>query len=167
MSFTLAHHLRNFRLSKKIRIRFDFLRFRICCMHFDRKGWGLRKNGKPHAKISDSVCNSFNSVGWNNSFFASSEMVSNKPGVPSAKGPPTGTLHVPDQLLCQTPAPAADLPVQQDAEAVSQNNTANIAPTKPEPTRKQGRPRRTKTKKPGLAYSNQGEVRVLGVWLTK
>ncbi len=28
---------------KKIRIRFDFLRFRIRCMHFDRKGWGIRK----------------------------------------------------------------------------------------------------------------------------
>ncbi len=28
---------------KKIRIRFAFLRFRIRCMHFDRKGWGIRK----------------------------------------------------------------------------------------------------------------------------
>ncbi len=26
-------------------------------MHFDRKGWGIRKNGKTHAIISDSVCN--------------------------------------------------------------------------------------------------------------
>ncbi len=42
---------------KKIRITFDFLRFRIRCMHFDRKEWGIRKNGKAHAKISDSVCN--------------------------------------------------------------------------------------------------------------
>ncbi len=24
-------------------------------MHFDREGWGIRKNGKPHAKISESV----------------------------------------------------------------------------------------------------------------
>ncbi len=103
-----------------------------------------------------------NSVGWSNSFFASSEMVSNKPGVPPAKGPPTGTLLVPDQLLCQTPAPAADPPVQQVAEAVSQNNAANIAPTPPEPTRKQGRPRRAKTKKSGPADSNQGEVGILG-----
>ncbi len=28
---------------KKIRIRFDFLRFRIRNMHFGRKGWGIRK----------------------------------------------------------------------------------------------------------------------------
>ncbi len=44
MSIMFAHCLRNFRPSKKIRIRFDFLRFRIRCMHFDRKGWGIRKN---------------------------------------------------------------------------------------------------------------------------
>ncbi len=56
MSITFAHYLRNFRPSKKIQIRFDFLRFRIRCMHFDRKGWRIRKNGKTHAKISDSVC---------------------------------------------------------------------------------------------------------------
>ncbi len=31
---------------KKIRIRFDFLSFRIRCMHFDRKGWGIRKNAR-------------------------------------------------------------------------------------------------------------------------
>ncbi len=63
MSITLAHCLRNFRPSKKkkIWIRFDFLRFRIRCMHFDRKGWRIRKNGKTHAKISDSVCNGLNS----------------------------------------------------------------------------------------------------------
>ncbi len=29
---------------KKIRIRFDFLRFRIRNKHFDRKGWRIRKN---------------------------------------------------------------------------------------------------------------------------
>ncbi|KAL0182800.1 hypothetical protein M9458_022175, partial [Cirrhinus mrigala] len=87
------------------------------------------------------------------------EMVSNKPGVPLvAKGPPTETLPVPDQLLCQTSAPAADPPVQQVAEALSPNNTANIAPTPQEPTRKQGRPRRTKGQKPapsGTADSSQ------------
>ncbi len=33
-----------FVLHKKIRIRFDFLRFRIRSMHFDRKGWRIRKN---------------------------------------------------------------------------------------------------------------------------
>ncbi|XP_042588761.1 PR domain zinc finger protein 15-like isoform X1 [Cyprinus carpio] len=91
------------------------------------------------------------------------EMVSNKPGFPPAKGPPTGTLPVPDQLLCQTPAPATAPSVQQVTEAVSQNNTANIAPTPPEPTRKQGRPRRTKTQKPapsGAADSSQVEASV-------
>ncbi|KTF77562.1 hypothetical protein cypCar_00009999, partial [Cyprinus carpio] len=88
------------------------------------------------------------------------EMVSNKPGVPPAKGPPTETLRVPDQLLCQTPALSADPPVQQVAEAVSQNNTAKIAPIPSEPTRKQGRPRRTKAQKPvpsGTADSSQGD----------
>ncbi len=63
MSITFAHCLWNFQPSKKIRIRFDFLRFRIRCMHFDRKGWEIRKNGKMHAKISvqDSVCNGLKS----------------------------------------------------------------------------------------------------------
>ncbi len=51
----------NFRPSKKIGIWFDFLRFRIRSMHFDRKGWGIRKNGKTHVKISDSVCNDLES----------------------------------------------------------------------------------------------------------
>ncbi len=43
---------------KKIRIRFDFLRFCIRNKHFDRKGWRIRKNNnkKTHTKISDSVC---------------------------------------------------------------------------------------------------------------
>ncbi len=49
-----------FRPSKKNRIRFDFLRFRIRCMHFDRNGWRIWKNRKTHAKISDSVCNGLN-----------------------------------------------------------------------------------------------------------
>ncbi len=50
---------------KKIRISFDFLRFRIRSMHFDRKGWQIRKNGKTHAKISDSVCKDLqNETGW-------------------------------------------------------------------------------------------------------
>ncbi len=35
---------------KIIQIRFNFLRFRIHSMYFDRKGWGIRK-------ILDSVCN--------------------------------------------------------------------------------------------------------------
>lgn len=90
-------------------------------------------------------------------------MVSCKPGVPLAKGPPTETLPVPEQLLCQTPA---DAPVQQVAEALPQNNTANVAPTPPEPTRKQGRPRRTKAQKlapSGSADSDQGEVGISGV----
>ncbi|XP_016345893.1 PR domain zinc finger protein 15-like [Sinocyclocheilus anshuiensis] len=91
------------------------------------------------------------------------EMVSNKPGVPPAKGAPTETLPVPDRLLCQTPALSTDPPVQQVAEAVSQNNTAKIAPTPPEPTRKQGRPQRTKAQKPapsGTADSSQAEAPV-------
>lgn len=101
-----------------------------------------------------------------NYYFASTEMVSSKPGVPLLKGPQTETLPVPDQLFCQTPAPAADPPVQQVAEAVPQNNTANVAPTPPEPTRKQGRPRRTKAQKTaqsGPADSGQGEVGISGV----
>ncbi len=39
---------------KTIRIRFDFLRFRIRSMHFDRKGWGIRKKlKKAYANILD------------------------------------------------------------------------------------------------------------------
>lgn len=96
-----------------------------------------------------------------NYHFAFSEMVSSKPGVPLLKGPATEALPVPDQLLCQTPAPAADPPIQQVAEAVPQNNTANVAATPQEPTRKQGRPRRTKAQKTAQsvsADSGQGEV---------
>lgn len=107
----------------------------------------------------------FTSAG-RNYHFASTEMVSSKPGVPLLKGPPTETLPVPDQLLCQTPAPAADPPVQQIAKAVPQNNTASVAPTPPEPTRKQGRPRRTKAQKTaqsGPVDSSQGEVGISGV----
>lgn len=99
--------------------------------------------------------------------FASSEMVSSKPGVPPANleslRPPTETLPVPEQLLCQTPA---DAPVQQVTEALPQNNTASVAPAPPEPTRKQGRPRRTKAQKlapSGSADSGQGEVGISGV----
>ncbi len=43
MSITFAHCLRNFRPSKHFWIRFDFLHFRIRCMHFDRKGRGIWK----------------------------------------------------------------------------------------------------------------------------
>ncbi len=57
MSITFTHCLQNFlSVIKKNQIRFDFLCFRIRSMHFDRKVWGIRKNGKTNAKISDSVC---------------------------------------------------------------------------------------------------------------
>lgn len=81
------------------------------------------------------------------------------------KAPPPENLPVPDQLLCQTPAPAEDPPVPQVTEALSQNNTAIIAPIQPEPAKKQSRPRRTKTQKSvpsGAANSAQGEVGILG-----
>ncbi len=51
MSITFAH----FRLSNFFWIRFDFLHFRICSMHFDRKGWGIRKNGKTRENFRLSV----------------------------------------------------------------------------------------------------------------
>lgn len=92
-----------------------------------------------------------------------SEMVSNKSGVPPVKGPPTETLRDPNQLLCQTLALSTATSVQQVSEALSQNNTAKIAPTLSEPTRKQGRPRRTKAQKPtpsGTADSSQEEAPV-------
>ncbi len=34
-------------------IRLDFRCFPIRSIYFDRKGWRIRKNGKPHAKISN------------------------------------------------------------------------------------------------------------------
>ncbi len=43
---------------KKNRIRLDFLRFRIRSIHLGMgKDKEYEKNGKAHAKISDSVCN--------------------------------------------------------------------------------------------------------------
>ncbi len=45
---------------KKIRIRFDFLHFRIRNKHFDMKGWRIRKKWKTHTKSSDSVCKDLN-----------------------------------------------------------------------------------------------------------
>ncbi len=45
MTITFTRCLRNFRPSQKIQIRFDFLRFRIRSIHFNRKGWRIRKNG--------------------------------------------------------------------------------------------------------------------------
>ncbi len=44
--------------NKEIRIRFDFLRFRIRCIYFDRKGRQIWKNEskKTHMIISDSMC---------------------------------------------------------------------------------------------------------------
>ncbi len=35
----------------------------VACI-FDRKGWGIRKNGKAHAKISESVCNDLKAMGF-------------------------------------------------------------------------------------------------------
>ncbi len=49
VSITFTHCLRNF-CHKKIRIRFDFLRFRICNKHFDRKEWWKRKKKKKKKK---------------------------------------------------------------------------------------------------------------------
>ncbi|XP_051541128.1 PR domain zinc finger protein 15 isoform X1 [Myxocyprinus asiaticus] len=84
------------------------------------------------------------------------EMASSKPGVPPVKGVPTvppETLPVPDQILCQiqpvkiTTAPTTDSPVQQVSGATSLGKTPSSAPTPPEPVKKQGRPRRTRTQK--------------------
>ncbi|XP_067288816.1 PR domain zinc finger protein 15 [Pseudorasbora parva] len=75
---------------------------------------------------------------------------------PPANEPPAESLPVPDNLLCQSAAPASDpaLPL------LPQNHTASIAPIPPEPARKQGRPRRTKAQKPvpsASADSGQAE----------
>ncbi len=51
VSITFAHSFRNFHLSKKNQIRFDFLRFCIRSKHFDRRGWRIWKNAYGNIRV--------------------------------------------------------------------------------------------------------------------
>ncbi len=66
LSITFTHCLRKFNPSKKIRIRFDFLRFCIRSKHFDRKGWRIRKPPKKRIRKFRTRCARTLTLLWTN-----------------------------------------------------------------------------------------------------